>query len=62
MVVLCLALAGCAAGGMTASRDRQDIIDRIGAGSVKVMIEQGGHRIGSGSGVVVTSRGGGIRG
>lgn len=58
VAVLCLALAGCAAGAMTPSRDRQDIIDRIVARSVKVMIEQGGHRIGSGSGVVVASRAG----
>ncbi|MFI5338581.1 MAG: serine protease [Candidatus Methylomirabilales bacterium] len=56
MAVLCLMAAGCATGWQIASGERQAVIDRIVASSAKVIIEQGGHRISSGSGVVVESR------
>jgi hypothetical protein len=37
-------------------RERQAVIERIVAASAKVMIEHGGKRLGSGSGIVVASR------
>ncbi len=55
-ILLCLAATGCATIGTIGSDDRQAVIDRIVAASAKVTIEQGGRRIGSGSGVVVASR------
>ena len=55
-ILLGLAAAGCATVGTISSGDRQAVIDRIVAASAKVMFEQGGRRIGSGSGVVVASR------
>jgi serine protease Do len=56
--VLGLIVAGCAAGRTITSTpdERQGVIDRIVASSAKVMIEQGGRRVVSGSGVVVASR------
>ena len=56
IVVLCLMAAGCATSRTIASGERQAVIDRIVASSAKVIIEQGGHRTSSGSGVVVESR------
>jgi len=56
LIVLCLAATGCATAGGAAPRERQAVIDRIVAASAKVMIEHGGKRLGSGSGVVVASR------
>lgn len=47
--------AGCATGRTITSGERQAVIDRILASSVKVMIEQAGRRVSSGSGVVVMS-------
>lgn len=51
--MLGLAVAGCATVGTIGSDDRQTVIDRIVAASAKVTIEQGGRRVGTGSGVVV---------
>lgn len=48
-----LAMAGCAAPGLHEGEDRQAVIDRIVASTVKVTLERDGHRIGVGSGVVV---------
>jgi S1-C subfamily serine protease len=56
ITVLCLAVAGCAAVRTSTSGERQAVIDRIVAASAKVVIEQGGRRVASGSGVVVASR------
>ncbi|MBI4572842.1 MAG: trypsin-like peptidase domain-containing protein [candidate division NC10 bacterium] len=42
--------------GTPGATDRQAVIDRIVAGSAKVMVEWGGRRITSGSGVVVASK------
>lgn len=56
LAVLGLAVAGCAAVGKPGPDGRQAVIDRIVATSAKVMIEQGGRRLGSGSGVVVASK------
>jgi serine protease Do len=53
--MLCAVLAGCAAGRSIAPAERQAVIDRVVAASAKVVIEQGGHRTVSGSGVVVAS-------
>jgi S1-C subfamily serine protease len=50
-----MVLAGCVAGGPFSPAERQDVIDRIVASSAKVMIEQGGRRVVSGSGFVVAS-------
>jgi len=55
-VLVGLTVAGCATVGTIGSHDRRAVIDRIVAASAKVMIEQGGRRMGSGSGVVVASR------
>jgi hypothetical protein len=56
--MVCLALPGCAAVRTRASLERQTIIDQIVAASAKVVVEQGGHRLASGSGVVVAPRAG----
>ncbi len=56
IAVLCLALAGCAAVERNGSNGRQAVIDQIVKVSTKVLIERGGRRIASGSGVVVASR------
>jgi S1-C subfamily serine protease len=58
-VAFCLCLAGCATTQTTRSDDRQAIIDRIVASTAKVMVEQDGHRLSTGSGVVVASQVGG---
>ncbi len=54
-ILLCLA-GGCAGLGGPGADDRQAVIDRILAASAKVIIEKGGRRIESGSGVVVASQ------
>ncbi len=56
--LVCLGLAACAAITPTEGGGRQAVIDRIVAASAKVTIEQGGRRIGTGSGVVVASTAG----
>ena len=56
--MVCLALPGCAAVRTRASLERQTIIDQIVPASAKIVVEQGGHRLASGSGVVVASRAG----
>ena len=58
VAALCLIVAGCATGRSIALApdERQGVIDRIVASSAKIMIEQGGRRVVSGSGVVVASR------
>lgn len=61
--IAALSLAAGCAGGMESGLDeRQTVIDRIVATSVKVIIEQGGRRIESGSGVVVASQPGRLGG
>ena len=55
-VAFCLCLAGCATTQTTRSDDRQAIIDRIVASTAKVMVEQDGHRLSTGSGVVIASQ------
>lgn len=55
IAALCLMAAGCATGRTTPAGERQAVIDRILASSAKVMIEQAGRRVTSGSGVVVRS-------
>lgn len=62
LLLACVLVAGCAGIGPTAQDERQDIIDRIVASSAKIIIEQGGRRVGSGSGVVVASRPAGSEG
>ena len=57
IAIVCLAVAGCAAPRLSASVERQTVIDQIVAASAKVVVEQGGRRTASGSGVVVASRG-----
>lgn len=56
IAALCLTVAGCATPRTIALNDRQAVIDRIVASTAKVMIEQGGRRLGTGSGVVVASQ------
>jgi len=56
ILLTCLVAAGCAGLGPTAQSERQEIIDRIVASSVKVTIEQDGRRVASGSGVVIASQ------
>jgi S1-C subfamily serine protease len=58
-VGLSLALIGCATARTNPPVDRQVIIDRIVASTAKVMIEQDGHRLSTGSGVVIASQAGG---
>jgi hypothetical protein len=53
---LCLAVAGCATPRAIAPSERQAVIDRIVASTAKVMIEQGGRRLETGSGVVIASQ------
>jgi hypothetical protein len=53
--MLCAIIAGCAANQAIAHEARQAVSDRIVAASARVMIEQGGRRIVSASGVVVSS-------
>lgn len=55
IAVLCALLAGCAAGRAIAPAERQAVIDRVVAASAKVVVEAGGLRTVSGSGVVVAS-------
>jgi hypothetical protein len=62
LLFVCGLAVGCAGVGSTAQNERQDVIDRIVASSAKVVIEQGGRRVGSGSGVVVASRPAGLGG
>ena len=56
VLAFCLTVAGCATTPPISLSDRQTIIDRIVASTAKVMIEQGGHRLSTGSGVVIASR------
>ena len=56
--ILCLAVAGCAEVRTGAPGQRQAVIDQIVAASAKVVVEQGGRQLGSGSGVVVASKAG----
>lgn len=56
MAALCLTLAGCATTRPIAPSGRQAVIDRIVASSAKIMIEQKGRRLETGSGVVVASQ------
>lgn len=56
LALACLALAGCAGRVPIGSADRQEIVDRITSASVKVTLDKDGHRLGSGSGVVIASR------
>ncbi len=59
VLVFCLTVAGCATTSTIPPNGRQAIIDRIVASTVKVMIEQDGRRLSTGSGVVIASRAGG---
>jgi serine protease Do len=58
IAIVCLAVAGCAAARTRASVERQTIIDQIVGATAKVVVEQSGRRISSGSGVVVASMAG----
>jgi hypothetical protein len=58
-ILLGLTVAACATVGTNRADDRQAVIDRIVAASAKITLEQGGRRIGTGSGVVVGSQAGG---
>jgi len=54
-----LTLAGCATTRSISPTDRQSIIDRIVASTAKIMVEQDGRHLSSGTGVVVASKAGG---
>ncbi len=56
IAALCLTLVSCATPQSVALADRQGVIDRIVASCVKVMIEQKGRRLETGSGVVIASQ------
>jgi len=53
VIAVCAALAGCATNGFPEPDNRQAIIDRIVAASAKIMLDQEGRRVASGSGVVI---------
>jgi len=53
VIAVCAALAGCATNGFPGLEDRQVVIDRIIAASAKIILDQEGRRVASGSGVVI---------
>jgi len=53
VISLCTAVAGCATNGFPGLEDRQVVIDRIIAASAKIILDQEGRRVASGSGVVI---------
>ena len=55
VLVVCLLAVGCAGLGPVAQGGRQEVIDRIVASSVKISVEREGHRLASGSGVVIAT-------
>ncbi len=59
VLALYLAVSGCATTRAISLNDRQAIIDRIVATTAKIMIEQDGRRLSTGSGVVIASKAGG---
>jgi len=53
VIAVCAVVAGCATNGFPGPEDRQVVIDRIAAASVKIILDQEGRRVASGSGVVI---------